>query len=339
MKWITINTRLVRSRICSLLLTLAVAGTASPAYAQLNGENLLGDMGVKSGTQPAPGLYVGNVYYRYKTDTIKGPDGSTMIFDPTRSGSQTINAAVPLVVYVSKKKLLGGNIGMVAVVPIASGALEAPGLGLSESASTGLSDLYVMPLQLGWQKRRFDALAGVALFAPTGRYSAGASDNLGKGMWSYELSGGGTFYFDRKRSLSVATTAYWETHSKKDGEVHVQGITVNDVKVGQLLTLEGGVGKSFLHGAASVGVAYYAQWKVTADDMTVSVPGVPELSDGHRVLAIGPDITIPIATRKRLISLVNVRYMWETGARIKTQGQSLLVTSTVPVGGIKIPAK
>ena len=36
--------------------------------------------------------------------------------------------------------------------------------------------------------------------------------------------------------------------------MHVGDVTLTDVKVGQLLTLEGGVGKSFLHGAASVGV-------------------------------------------------------------------------------------
>jgi hypothetical protein len=299
-------------------------------------------MGVKGGSQPHPGLYVGNIYYRYKTDTIKGPDGKTVMLDPTGSGSQTINATVPLFIYVSQKKLLGGNIGMMAVVPIARGALEAPGLGLSESASTGLSDLYVMPLQLGWHKRQFDMTAGVAFFAPTGRYSAGASDNLGKGMWSYEVSGGGTLYIDKGRSVSLSTLASWETHSKKDGaEVQIQGIAFKDLKVGQLLTLEGGAGKSFLGGAAHVGFAYYAQWKVT-DDTITTTPGLPEipvLSDAHRVFGIGPDVTIPIGTKKKLISLVNVRYLWETGAKTKTQGQSLLVTSTIPVGGISIPGK
>ena len=34
---------------------------ATSAHAQLNGENLLGDMGVKSGTQPEPGLYVSTI--------------------------------------------------------------------------------------------------------------------------------------------------------------------------------------------------------------------------------------------------------------------------------------
>jgi len=333
---------MTRKPLQILTFVAALAAAAAPAQAQLNGENLLGDMGVKSGTQPAPGFYVGSLYYRYFTEAIKGPDGKTVVFDPSHSGSQTIHAAVPMMIYVSHKKLFGGNVGMMAVMPFANGALEAPGLGLSEGASEGPSDLYVMPLQLGWHQGRYDVTAGFALFAPTGRYSAGASDNLGKGMWSYEVSGGGTVYLDRSRSWSLSTTAFWETHSKKEGEdLRLGPVSVKDVTVGQLLTLEGGAGKSFLHGAAHLGVAYYAQWKVTPDKVAVAAPltETVSLSDGHRVWGVGPDITIPIATKKRLISLVNVRYLWETGARIKTQGQSLMVTTTIPVGGISIPGK
>jgi hypothetical protein len=313
-----------------------VLSWAAPARAQLNGENLLGDMGVKSGTQPEPGLYASYVYYRYFTDSIRDSHGNPAGLDPTGTASQTIHASVPLVLWITPKRVLGARFGMMAVVPIANGSLEAPGLALSENASVGLSDMYVMPAQLGWHFERADAIAGVAFFAPNGRYTAGASDNLGKGMWSYEVSGGGTFYADRQRTISLSTTAFWETHSKKDGEVRVGRVAISDVKVGQLLTLEGGVGKSFLHGAASIGAAYYAQWKLTDDEFKISTQpfGIP---GQHRVFGFGPDITIPIATKTKLISLVNVRYLWEEGAEAKTQGQTLLLTWTVPVGGIAIP--
>ncbi len=322
---------------CALVATgLLVAG---PAWAQLNGENLLGDMGVKSGTQPEPGVYVSTIYYRYFTDSVKGPAGESVAFDPTATGSQTIQAAVPLVLYVSPKKIFGAHYGAMAVMPFAKGALEAPGLGLSEHASTGASDLYVMPLQLGWHFSRADVTTGLALFAPTGRYTSGASDNLGRGMWTYEVSGGSTVYLDQARSLSVAATAYWEAHTAKSGELHMDGATLTDVKVGQLLTIEGGVGKSFLHGGASVGLAYYAQWKVTRDEMTLAPGSLPaETLDlpRHRVWGVGPEVTVPIATKSRLIALVNARYLWETGAELKTQGQSLMLTTTFPIGGIKI---
>jgi hypothetical protein len=54
------------------------------------------------------------------------------------------------------------------------------------------------------------------------------------------------------------------------------------------------------------------------------------------VYGVGPDVTLPIATKKKLISLVNVRYLWETGARVKTQGQSLVVTAMFPVPSPKL---
>ena len=327
-----------RTKVLTTAMLLLTTLLAAPAWAQLNGENLLGDMGVKSGTQPEPGFYVGNLYYRYFTDTIKGPEGNAII--PAGATEQTIHASVPMVIYVTKKKVLGANFGMMAVMPFANGALEAPAFGLREEASTGASDLYVMPAQLGWHFSRADAVAGVAFFAPTGRHSAGASDNLGKGMWSYEVSGGTTVYLDKARSLSIATTAYWETHTKKEGEVAMGSTTVSDVRVGQLLTLEGGIGKSFLHGAAGFGLAYYAQWKITGDQMRMS-PAADEitLDERHRVWGIGPEVTIPIATKKTLISVVNLRYLWEMGAHTKTQGPSLVATATFPVGGVKIPGK
>lgn len=311
---------------------------ASPAHAQLNGENLLGDNGVKSGTQPAPGFYVGTLYYGYKTDTIKGPDGSIVNPDPSRSGSQTINSLVPLITYVSKAKILGANFGVMAVVPFGAGSLEAPALGLDQQVSMGPSDIYVVPAQLGWHLKRADAIAAFAFFAPTGRYSAGADDNVGKGMWSYEVSGGGTVYLDEARTISIATTAYWETHTKKDGTagMHIGSVPLSGVKVGQLMTLEGGAGKSFKQGALSVGMAYYAQWKITDDQFGVPagvpLPSIPR----HRVFGLGPDVTIPIASKSTLISLVNVRYLREVGAEVKTQGQSLVVTASFPVPSISI---
>src|SRR5262245_47584806 len=80
---------------------IAATLVATPAHAQLNGENLLGDMGVKSGTQPEPGIYVSSIYYRYNTDTIKDANGRRMTLDLSGGVEQTIQAGMPLVWYVT----------------------------------------------------------------------------------------------------------------------------------------------------------------------------------------------------------------------------------------------
>ena len=99
---------------------------------------------------------------------------------------------------------------------------------------------------------------GLGVFAPTGRYTDGASDNTGLGMWSYELYGGTTVYLNEDRTWSFAALAFYETHSSKDD---------SDVKVGDILTIEGGLGKSWANGAAAFGVSYFAQWKVSEDEL------------------------------------------------------------------------
>ena len=80
---------------------------------------------------------------------------------------------------------------------------------------------------------------------------------------------------------------------------------------------------------------------MTRDDVSddVQLPGGdvdPEIRSKHRVFALGPDVTIPIASKARLFALLNVRYLWEMAARTRTEGQSLAITATFPVPSVKL---
>ena len=318
---------MVLGQACGLMLLLA-----APAQAQLNGSHTLGDFGVQSGSQPQPGFYTALFYLRYDTDTIKDADGETVRLPQASPGSLAVSALAPMVWYVSKTKLFGANYGAMVVFPFANASIEAPAFQLAKTVDTSFSDMLIRPLDLGWHTPRADVAAGLQLYLPTGRYERGGSDNIGKGMWSYEPFAGATFYFDEKRTASFATTAYWELHGKKKD---------TDVKVGQLLTMQGGLGKSYLGGGLILGAAYYAQWKLTADDLaTFTLPGgdVIDLDarNKHKVFAFGPDVTLPVASKSKLFALVNIRYLWETGARLKTEGDTLVVTATFPVPSVRL---
>ncbi len=319
-----------------LIMCVAAAGLillrAAPAQAQLNGSHSLGDFGVQSGSQPLPGVYAGLFYYRYSTDTIKDSDGKTVNPSPGAPGSVDLAAAAPMLWYVSKAKFLGANYGVMVIVPWANASLEAPAFGLSNTIDTGLADTIVRPIDLGWHTARADVAAGFQVYVPTGRYTPGGSDNVGKGMWTSEPFLGTTVYLDEKRTASLATTAYWEIHSKKED---------SNVKVGQILTLEGGAGKSYLGGGLIIGAAYYAQWKLTKDQLREFVlPGGSAIGidfpNKSRVVAFGPDVTLPVASKSKLFALINVRYLWETGARVRTQGETLAVTATIPVPSVRL---
>ena len=320
-----------RLRFLGVLFGLTLL-PAMPVQAQLNGSHSLGDFGVEAGSQPEPGFYAALFYLRYDTDTIKDADGNTVRLSPNSPGSIGLSAAAPLLWYVSKAKILGANYGVMAVLPWANASIEAPAFALSNTVGTSFTDILLRPLDLGWHVKRADVTTGFQLYMPTGRYERRGSDNIGKGMWTYEPFVGATLYFDEARTTSFATTAFWEFHgAKKD----------SNVKVGQILTLEGGLGKSFLGGGLVIGGAYYAQWKLTKDRLAeFALPGGDPIGvdfpNKHKVFAFGPDVTLPIASSTKLFALVNVRYLWEAGARVKTEGQTLVLTATFPVPSVRL---
>jgi hypothetical protein len=279
-----------------------------------------------SGSQPAPGFYFAPVYARYDADTIRDRFGEPLL--PDVPGSLDTNAYVLGAWYVSQFKILGANCGFMFFPGFTDNKLEVPILDIDDRVDTGFTDLYFSPINLGWHTDQADFTAGLGVYAPTGRFDPEASDNRGLGMWTFEPYLGTTLYFDEAKSWHFATTAFYEMHTeKKDTEI----------KVGDILTLEGGFGKSFMQGALTVGAAYFAQWKITQDDFgqEIVLPEGREIGK-NRVFGLGPEATIPLATKSKLIALLNLRYFWDMGARTTLDGRTLVVTVTFPIPSVKL---
>jgi hypothetical protein len=313
--------------VCAIAALLLVLLFPLAGHAQLNGHNTRGDFGLQSGTQAPPGFYVVPLFYDYEADTLRDRNGDAR---PGLRDGGTVDAQAGIMglLWVSEKKILGGNYGFSIWPGVTNNALAAPILQLDAKVNTGLADLYIRPFELGWNAEHADFIAGLGLYAPTGEWELGGTSNRGLGMWSYELFGGTTVYFDEARSWHFATLASYETHGKKDN---------TDIRVGDLLTLEGGLGKSFMDGALVVGIAYYAQWKITEDDLGLgfSLPGGP-LTNKHRVYGVGPEIVLPIASKKTLYGFLSLRYLWETGARSTLEGNTFVALFAIPVPSIPL---
>jgi hypothetical protein len=99
-----------------------------------------------------------------------------------------------------------------------------------------------------------------------------------------------------------------------------------DIKVGNILTLSGGLGRSFLKGAANAGVAYGAQWKVTHDSGT-DIPAFVPITNG-RVFGVGPEIDFPVFAKGQNLGLVSFRYLWPIGPNAALGGRTLSVSFT-----------
>ena len=314
---------LMTAAICALVLAGLVPESAK---AQFLGHNFHGDYGLQGATQPPPGFWLAAFYLRYDGDRLRDRNGDEVKIDPEGRGELDTNSYVLGLWWVSNTKILGANYSLAVFPAFTDNVLEAPIFGLDQRTDTGLTDLYIQPINLGWHTERADYTAGLGVYAPTGTYDPEASDNLGLGMWSFELFGGGTFYLDQKKSWHFATMAFYETHTKKED---------TDIQVGDILTLEGGLGKSFREGSIHAGLAYYAQWKMTEDDLGFEFPGDRQLGK-HRVYGLGPELTLPIATSKKLIGFVNFRYFWEFGARSTLEGNTFTFTLNFPIPSISL---
>ena len=299
-----------RWRLGLLVMLFAfLAGTQS-ASAQLSIPVIRGDNGLKSGSQPPPGVFVTGLLYFYDANETVDKDGK----HSTRTGINQAIAATALT-YVSKKKFLGANYSATVVFPLLNVAIDTP--QAANTTGLGYSDMYVQPLQLGWHKKRYDALVGYGLFMPTGRFTPGALNNKGLGMWSHELSAGTTIYLDAKKEWHAATNVYYNIQS------HIKD---TNRKAGNVLSLEGGVGRTFCSHLCNVGVDYYTQWKVTND----TLPPVPQNFLGkHRYYGIGPEINGVIPINKKTLAIFKLAYFREFGNRVATQGQAIIMSVTL----------
>ena len=294
---------------------------AVPAHAQLLTQHVKGGVGLKAGSQPPPGGYIPVLVYVYNTDTIKDRNGDTF----------PINASINSVFfgtgfsYVTTKKILGGTYSWTVLFPIGANN-RIQGTEIDANPGAGLTDSAVTPVSLGWHGKRADAVAAFNMFLPTGRYTDGASDNTGLGMWGFEPMVGTTVFFDEKRQYHAAAELSFDFQSKKKD---------SETKVGDQMNLEGGVGGDFLKGALTAGLAYYAAWKLTDDQIG---PLADILVRGkNKVFGLGPEATLPIAAHKKVYGFVTVRYFWEVYARTATQGNAFLIQATFLTKPIKLP--
>ncbi len=293
---------------------MAVLLSASTASAQQQGHNLPGDVGLKSGSQAPPGIYAGFLYYAYPTDTLKNDDGETV----NQNGKLTMAAPTAFVSWVTNRKFLGANVGGMVAVPWFKNRISA--FSLDAASDMSVSDIYFQPVNLGWHTKRADVTAGYGVFFPSGKFGGSAKEASGLGMFSHELSVGTTAYLTKDQSWHASALLAYEMHTNKPGV---------DIKVGDMVTVEGGVGKTFIKPVASgpipvmtnVGLAYYTQFKATADSGT----DIREFLRGRkdRVFGVGPEVSVFVP---QIGATIGARYVPEFGARNTTQGQTFAVS-------------
>ncbi len=219
-------------RIFAATLLLATA-TPSPAAAGKLGHFGPSVANIRDYLMPAPGVYYLQYDYYYTTDTLKDRDGDRVDSIPgPLGGTIQVDAQIdvglfaPALAWVADFDVLGGHWGAYVLAPFQNPGVQvalqtASDFGLDvDDSSFGLGDVFVQPVWLGWGGKHWDAVFGYGVYAPTGRYEGGESDNLGLGFWTNQLQAGGAWYPWENRATALVLVGTYEIHGNiEDADV------------------------------------------------------------------------------------------------------------------------
>jgi len=306
----------------SVFACIFLAGV-SCAWAQQKGQWVPGQFGLNAGAIPAPGVTYANLALNYSASQLNGPNGNSLNV-PGVTGTYSFWVDENIAYFVPEHKILGGYYMPYIDLNYATGSLVADITGTNLSTGgggSGFADTYVQPLNMGWHfGKRVDFTAGYGFFAPTGRFTQGASNNVGSGYWGNAITSGTTLYITKNQATTANLTTAWEIHGEKHG---------TDITPGQTFTDEWGFGqvlplKKDLSQLAQIGFVGYDQWQVSHSSGTLPVggtPGIPEsLIPFYSVHAVGVQVNF-ILPAKNLLAFL--KYYDEYRALARPEGRTI----------------
>jgi hypothetical protein len=293
------------------VMVCVLLGSAVCAPAQQKGQWVPGQFGLNAGVIPDPGLTYENLAVNYSASSLNDSKGNPISI---ATGTYQFWVDENIFMYVPKYKFLGGYFAPYAAVNVANGSLVADFTGTKLGVSgggSGLADTYVQPVNLGWHLSRADLTAGYAFVAPTGRFTKGASNNVGSGYWGNNFNGAVTFYITKNKGTSANLLTDWETHGQKTGTDIIPGRAVtNEWGIGQALPLDKQLNK-----LVQIGLVGYDQWQVSDNS------GITRLLPYYSVHAIGGQGNF-LVMKKGLVFFF--KYYDEYSAKARPIGRSIV---------------
>jgi hypothetical protein len=252
------------------LALLAALGALAGPTARAEGHYVPGVEGLQAASVPPPGAYYLGYLVHYRMDDFRAPGTSSNLPGHNRG---TVTALANRFVWITGSQLLGADYGMEAIVPVMRTSLTVNAAGISDSRS-GVGDVYLGPLVLGWHGPQWDAVAAAGVWLDSA--GTGQPASPGKGFRSTMLTGGLTYYFDGARTVSGSALLRFERNGRNRA----------GMRPGNQATLEWGLGKSF--GGFQAGLAGYSQWQLSDD----SGPGAS--TDRASRHALGAEVSYPV---------------------------------------------
>jgi len=294
-----------------ILVAVFVWLCATAAQAQNRGVYPLGLSAINSGISPEPGLTYNNSFLFYSRSEQKGANGEVVA-----AGQQSVLLDMNTLLWASpyQMAMLGGaRFSSAVTIPIANNSLSSSVQG-AISGGGGLGDFYFQPVILGWRTERVDIRGIFGFLAPTGRFNAGATDNVGNGYWTPVLAAGQTFFLSDDKATTLSAFEMYEFHSTQSG-THIHPGETFDLDYSLMRAF------TFADSRLQVGLVGYGAWQTTAKTGPDITPA--EEAQRYRVNALGAGLNFVLPARKVTLSF---KYFDEFSNQWTYQGYSLQIS-------------
>lgn len=305
------------------ILSLALRSPARGAESA-DGVYLLGYQSSMAGYQPGPGVYLRDDFYVYQGNASNVPLSKHV---EANARSRFITDLIG-VTYVPPVKILGGQYGLGLVwtsvfnsflkgtlvnpsFPLPNGILHPSAAG----DYTGVSDLEVMPVSLGWHLGQFHLMTYGSFYAPVGSYNPNRRLNTGLGRWALDPNVAVT-WLQPKHGQEVSLSMGWTFNFENPSTQYTSG---------QEFHLEYYLGQHLPKGFA-VGLAGYIYNQMTAD----TGPGALQGAFHGEAIALGPCLSYDGKIGNYAIG-VNARYYNEVKVINRFAGQAFFLTLSLGI--------
>jgi hypothetical protein len=275
----------------------------------------LGQNAFGAGVTPPAGTYVTTAVGLYTADIGRGVSFGGVTLGAgahIEFWSSAVNG-----LYVLEHKVLGGNLGISATVPVGRISIDAmvtAGL-LTAQRSTeggGLGDI-VSKVQLGWQRGDFSHTVYIQGVAPTGRYETGFNPIIG--LHRPGIDTGWAFTWANKATQLQLNGALGITFNFEN--------TATDYKTGNEFHFEWAIGRELGPGLV-VGLVGYDYRQLTGDSGSGAVLG--PFKGQVDAIGLGASATTLLGA---MPLIMNIRAYREFNAEHHWEGYSSMASATI----------
>jgi hypothetical protein len=291
----------MKIKIQFLLLAASLMALPGILQAQPSAHYVPGSEGLDCATLPPPGVYFRDYNYFYWADQFNTPSGNNA---HVPNAEVFTYANIPRVIWITDTKILGGYLGVDALLPLVDQHVRAGGF---DSTTFGVGDFFGEGT-LSWHLQQFDFALGSGVWAPTGDSAPPPTTRIGAGFWTFMQTAGATWYVDDAKTWSVSALNRYEFSTEQRD---------TDLIPGQTYTLEWGVSKGLCK-ESNLGVVGYYQQQVDPNEGS-------SWSSRSRVAAVGPEFNFMFPKQMFFVSL---RYNYEFMAENRAQGNAVTLTLT-----------